>query len=733
MKLKRYHILFYYLVFTFFTIPLSTNLIASGISVFEKMDIFLKKQLSRDGMLYVIEFDELNILAKSVGEKELFSRRYDLAVFGDVHYISGLGIPIHARFSNFITTRISLAELHTILHNEKIDRVEKGGTFDILLNESLPEIKADHVHKGLVNDTPFTGKGVVIGIIDTGIDIFHPDFHIPGNLPSTRIISIWDMTIEPEGNERPPSGFTRGVEYTREQINDEIRGNMQGYVRTMDRFSHGTHVAGIAGGNGALSDGLYTGVAPEAEFIIVRVSPEKIDEIWVVDGLYYIFNKAQELGLPAVINLSFGNHWGAHDGTALSEIVINELTRFEGRIVVVAAGNSGESFIHTGGQIIAGETTEFIIRVRDYTPDPLEENRVVSMLWYEGSERANLRVQSPNGFMIQTTGIDSMYSPDGNIYIYSGGPNLKNSRVFFVDIKEGEDSRTPRRGDWLVRFQPIEGTGTVQFNNWITSSNVGFVTVSPHSGRAYTVTIPATAENAVAAGSYITKNTWIDINGNQRQQSTTIGALSDFSSGGPTRDGRLKPDIAAPGEIVTSTMSFSAALPSQIRVLENGYYVARGTSMATPHVTGVVALMLEANPYLSPVDVIDIFKRTGREDTFAGYLPNNEWGHGKIDAAAALSRVSEYLSIPTEYILSRNYPNPFNAATRFYYRLPEDSDVEIVVYDVLGRMVKILVDEYRQAGTYFGFFIPENISSGVYLLHIRSGTFTDTKKMLYLR
>ncbi len=733
MKLKRYHILFYYLVFTFFTISLSTNLIASGISVFEKMDIFLKKQLSRDGILSVIESDELYILAKSIGEQELFSRRYDLAVFGDVNYISGLGIPIHARFSNFITTRISLAELHTILHNEKIERVEKGGTFDILLNESLPEIKADHLHKGLVNDTPFTGKGVVIGIIDTGIDIYHPDFHIPGDVPMTRIVSIWDMTLDPQDDELPPRGFTRGVEYSREQIDNEIRDNTRGFIRSMDTHAHGTHVAGIAGGNGVFSNGLYTGVAPDAEFIIVRVAPRMIDEIWIVDGLYYIFNKAQELGRPAVINLSLGNHRGAHDGTAISEIVIDELTKFEGRIVVVAGGNSGDSFIHTGGTISAGQITEFTINIRPYTPDPIEENRFVSMLWYEGSRRANIRVQSPNGFIFHTTGNDSIQTPDGKIFIYSDGPNLKNARVFLLDLREGDEFRTPRQGDWLVRFQPTDGVGTVRYNHWVVDSNIGIATLSPHSGRAYTVTIPATAENAITVGSYVTKNMWFDANDIRRQQDTIIGSLSDFSSGGPTRDERLKPDITAPGELVTSTLSNFASLPSQVRVSENGYYISRGTSMAAPHVTGVVALMLEANPYLSPDDVRDIFKRTGRTENFAGNIPDNKWGYGKIDAAVAVSMAPQYVSIPSEFTLSQNYPNPFNTGTRFYYRLPEDSDVKIVVYDVLGRRVKILVNEYRPAGTYFGFFIPENISSGVYLLHIRSGTFTDTKKMLYLR
>jgi len=731
--MKRIFVIRFLIIISLLSVTLTVFVDAQGHSVLEKLDVFLKKELSRHGLLSIMEADNFNLFAKSVEEKKLYSREFDLAVFGGLQYLKETGIPIHSTFSNFITTRISLSELYSLLHSKEIERVHKGGTFDILLDKSLPEIRADLVHKGLANDTPFTGKGVVIGIIDTGIDIFHPDFHIPGNLPSTRIISIWDMTIEPEDNERPPSGFTRGVEYSREQINDELRGAAQGYIRTMDRFAHGTHVAGISGGNGTLSEGLYTGVAPEAEFIIVRVSPEKIDEIWVVDGLYYIFNKAQELGHPAVINLSFGNHWGAHDGTALSEIVINELTRFEGRIVVVAAGNSGASFIHTGGQIFAGKTTEFTIRIREYTPDPLEENRVVSMLWYDGSERANLRVQSPNGFMVQTTGIDSIYTPDGNIYIYSGGPNLKNARVFFIDIKEGEDRRTPRRGDWLVRFQPIEGAGTVQFNNWVASSNVGIVTVSPNSGRAYTITIPGTAENAVTTGSYITKNTWVDIHGNRREQTTTIGALSEFSSGGPTRDGRLKPDITAPGEIVASTLSNFASLPSQIRVSEDGYYVARGTSMAAPHVTGVVALMLEANPYLSPMDVLDIFKRTGRYDNYTAALPDNEWGYGKIDAIAAVLTAPEYLSVPGEYTLSQNFPNPFNSGTRFYYRLPEDSDVTIGVYDVLGRQVSILVDDFRKAGTYFENFVPENISTGVYFLHIRTRAFVETKKMLYLQ
>ena len=190
-----------------------------------------------------------------------------------------------------------------------------------------------------------------MGFVDTGIDWSHLDFRSTISSKKSRILWIWDQT----NRHCSPSGFTYGTEDSQAEINNELGNTPPNVVKEIDEDGHGSHVAGIAAGNGSSSISAYVGVAPEADIVFVKTTFYDTD---IIDGITYIVNKAKAIGEPFVINLSFGSQQGAHDGTDPMEIDIDEVvTATPGSAVVIAAGNDGTNPIHADGSVSQGGST----------------------------------------------------------------------------------------------------------------------------------------------------------------------------------------------------------------------------------------------------------------------------------------------------------------------------------------------------------------------------------------
>ena len=212
------------------------------------------------------------------------------------------------------------------------------------LDESVPDARADNLWPKTTSGNDLTGSGVVFGIVDSGIDWTHADFISDDS--STRILYIWDQTLTPEGNEHHPEDpvnpgqdlFTYGVEYDSTDIQAELDDgppyhDLPDPVRHKDMYGHGTHVTGIAAGDGTASSGSYVGVAPDVEIIVVGNSMGVADEsgfdLWesqVIDGLGYLQTKSMAEGKPIVINLSLGSHFRSHDGNDPLSLCIEQLS-----------------------------------------------------------------------------------------------------------------------------------------------------------------------------------------------------------------------------------------------------------------------------------------------------------------------------------------------------------------------------------------------------------------------
>lgn len=515
------------------------------------------------------------------------------------------------------------------------------------LDVSVPEIGVNLLHAGLLNNSPYKGKGVVVLIYDTGIDWRHLDFRDPADPTKSRILAIWDQTLTAaQTGEAPPQDFSYGVEYTKQQIEAEFKSSPPNFVREKDINGHGTHVAGTAAGNGSSFFNKYVGVAPEADIIVVKGGDGSFPDPKVVDGFSYAANKASALGKPIVVNMSLGTLEGPHDGTWPTEVALNNFVASSGRAVAISAGNDGGRTVHATGTLSVGGSTTLSINVPTYTPQPGTNNDTfVLEVWFDRDLGVTATASSPNNIQV-IVGKDDANSAgnesDGSIELRNFGGTISSNGNRYVQLKVSDQgTNVPRSGTWTLTLSG--SNATANFNAWLSSYTVGSSAVTINNGdNLKTVSTPGDATGAITVGSYVTKNLWTDYYGRSwwYGSSVTTGNISSFSSIGPTADARQKPDIAAPGQGIASSLSSSVDTSTIGKSIMPGLkdYLIQGTSMASPHVAGVVALLLQAKPSLSASQVKSYIISTARTDGFTGSAPSMTWGYGKVDAFKAVEK-----------------------------------------------------------------------------------------------
>ncbi len=559
-----------------------------------------------------------------------------IKTFGPLWELREMGITLRSTHGNVATATVPLSALENIATLASVVSVEPSMVHYALHDRSVPDTRADEVHTGT---PPFTGRGVIVGIIDTGINVNHDDFKDESG--KTRILYLWDQLVDqPDVAIDPPVGYEIGIEYTADEID-------AGECPHVDTGGHGTHVSGSAAGDGSSTGGKYRGMAYEADIIFVdSFAPQGgTNSTFYLDGIDYIMRKAQSLGKPYVINMSLGGNSGPHDGSTASEQAINNDVD-SGATIVIAAGNEGSDKLHAVGRVIAGSSLDFEFTV------PSDMTRVGIDIWYEGEDALQFSIYGPTS---QITAIPPENgnlegsTSDADFYIERAHPSeLNGDNQFLVYLTPPTGASAIATGDWKLRFEPYGGdplAGGGQVHAWIYAGS-GYAIWSDADDEDPNITLgsPGTAEQAITVGAYVTKVSWKSKVGIFSYPSFVLSDLAPFSSRGPTRTGAfVKPEIAAPGAAIASVYAPESNEDDNKILDENPpdqHQIMVGTSMAAPHVCGGVALMLQKNPDLTPRQIKEALINSARTDTFTGDVPNEKFGYGKLDIKAAIDRVS---------------------------------------------------------------------------------------------
>ena len=458
------------------------------------------------------------------------------------------------------------------------------------------------------------GTGVLVAIIDSGIDYANLDFRNADG--TTRIYALWDQTIP--GN--PPEGYVQGTEYTQEKINEalqqENRTERMKIVPSEDRSGHGTAVAGIAAGNGRGSKGArYQGVASESGILVVKLGTPREEGFprttELMQAIDYVVKKAQRAGRPVAINISFGNTYGSHTGTSLLERFIADIANLWKSVICIGMGNEGASAGHTAG--ILKENTEERIPLAVQ----MKETAINVQIWKSYHDIVDISLISPAGVQIgpipEVIGTQRFVVGDTEILLYYGEPSpFHVSQEIFIEFLPKDSYITP--GIWQFVLTPRKIV-TGEYDLWLPSENVlNRGTAFRYPTERGTLTIPSTSQRVISVGAY---------------DSLTF-AYADFSGRGGL-EGESKPDLVAPGVDIT------APTPSGI------YQTFTGTSFATPFVSGAAALMMEwgivrgNDPYLYGEKVKAYLRRGARPLPGFTEYPNPQVGYGALCLRDSLS------------------------------------------------------------------------------------------------
>lgn len=557
---------------------------------------------------------------------------------GDINRLQSSVIRVEELIAGYAIVTIPESLIDTFTQLDEVEYVEKPKR---LYASTFMGKQSSCIFPVTARDPYLTGRGVLIAVIDSGIDYQSPEFmDEQGN---TRIQFLWDQTLTPEGVNSllpednmefadaaaPPEGFYTGVEFSKYRIDAALKSRVPDrIVPSFDTSGHGTAVAAIAAAGGRLVGGQYMGVAPESELLIIKMgtpAPESFPRTTeLMQALTYAVKKAVEIGKPLAINLSFGNTYGSHDGTSLVERFLDNAAEIGRTVVCVGSGNEGAAGGHISGSFgmseNPGQMRQIELSVGNY------QTAFSVQLWKEYVDLFGVVLISPGGVRITVdisqTGGRSVVAEDTEVLIYVGEPSpySVNQEIYFDLLPLGN---YVNQGVWTFQLSPVRTVnGNYDFylpSSAVLNSDTRFFTPTP----VKTLTIPSTASKVITVGAY----------------NAVYEAYADFSGrgyplmsipGGRISQRDIKPDIVAPG---TDIHTIGPG---------NTFVQVSGTSFATPFVSGSAALMMEwgivrgNDPYLYGEKVKAYLRRGAKPIRGEREYPNAKVGYGALCVADSL-------------------------------------------------------------------------------------------------
>lgn len=566
--------------------------------------------------------------------------------------MTAAGAEVNARFGNVVTASVPLSKIGEMATVRGVRRIETAQRLTLCNDKALEQSRFPTMtyQQEQYPSFVYNGQDVVLGMIDVGIDFNHINFKDKdGNNRIVRVYMPCDSTgTSPviDGMQLPGSEYT-----TPEQISLLTTDDATEY--------HGTHTTGTAAGS--YLDNGYGGVATKAQIVACAMPDNRLTDFNIANSIKYIFAYADQVGLPAVINMSLGGQEGAHDGSSTLCRLFEDVSG-PGRVCVVSAGNDGNMPMSISKKL--GENDSLATFLGNwYSREPMigfssmwsrsSQRHTVDIVIWDIKEKTMLhRLDIPQDAVLDSVYMvssetDSVFAKyfTGELYFACA---LEDNGLFhsLVETNYTTSDRTRYRvglvnrapaGETLMGWcggQPIYTKAGV--NGWL-----GGVV-----GSGCTVSDLATTDGVISVGAYCTNNSFVMMDGSTNTISNCNPyEIAYFSGFGPDALNKPRPDVVAPGYMVASSVSrYVEALqdPSKIVDLvtvdgiDYPYGLEGGTSMSTPVVSGAIALWLQINPNLSPAEIKDIFAATCYSDSYVEAGPAKKWGYGKLDINAGI-------------------------------------------------------------------------------------------------
>jgi subtilisin family serine protease len=607
--------------------------------------------------------------------------------------LAQMGILVGAKINEVVSLKIPVNQLENLTNLPGLKTIQLAGKIKPELDKAVKDIGADSVHRGINLPQGYTGKNVLIGITDWGFDYSSPMFY-DTLLQNTRILAAWDQykTSGPA-----PSGFSYGTEYSSQP---EFISAGADTANIYSYATHGSHVAGIAGGSGAGT--IYRGVAFEANYLFATFL---VDEGAVLDAWEWMYQKSVTESKRLVINMSWGlYHIGTLDGNSLLSQAIDAYSAL-GVVFANSGGNNGNINFHLK-KTFNNDSIKSRIEFYSYASNANMWGQSIHA-WGEAGNafESGIMVYNSIGSALL---IESPYYSTATTSTYIDTFLVTGVDTIWYNISA--DAAHPQNGRPQMRLR-VKNTNTAlrillkskaaagkvhYWNVTELSTDVGnwgmpFSTFSSGSiagDNQYGISEPSCSNSLISVAAYASKSYTAG-------GSPVGGGIASFSSIGPRYDEVLKPDISAPGISVASSISsytdnaFTSVASVSFNTRTYPFAKFSGTSMASPMVAGVVALILEANPYLSAQQVKDIIIETAREDNNTGVIPlsgSKQWGWGKINAYVAVQLALN--TIGTEELEHEIpwsvYPNP--VTNDLYFTIVDELPIKAQIIDAMGRV-----------------------------------------------
>ena len=601
--------------------------------------------------------------------------------------LRAMGVDVGTQVGDITTVRMPLASAPAIARLPGVEAIHLALPIQLHHDLSVPDTRGNLKRTQSPPLAGYNGNNVVVGMIDSGINYQHDDFKNPDG--TTRILSIWDQTT----NGIAPVPYSYGNECSQAQI-------QAGTCSQVDFEGHGTHTTGSAAGDGSATGNSvaqykYTGMANKASIVMVKTN---FTDAGLIDAAGYIFAKAAALGRPAVINMSLGTNLGPHDGTLDMELGLSALTG-PGKIIVASAGNDQMSKLH--GRLNSTTLLDSLtFAVPTYAGSTSNDFFLLDG-WYESTDNYTVQLTSPNGIVygpvLKGTFLNSALTADGRVYIENGYAATNNGDVnIYFEVSDLNSAPQPRPGGWRVQVSPVSVASAGKVHIWSYSQltpTYPVASFATHFDSDMTVSAPGTADSIICVGAHVTKGSWTSSAPGQPgpwafNPPEALNQLCSFSANGPRRDGVMKPDLTAPGSAIASALSttWQGSNPSWSPVLavdDGKHAVLEGTSMAAPHVTGAIAMMLQQSPTLNPTLARSILVANTRRDapvTAAGAVPNKKFGWGKLDLTNVVPNVDTVA--PSVTVTRPNGGEVFGISTQDTIRWTASDNVAVTAVDL---------------------------------------------------